>query len=196
MTWPPVQQGARTDSSTSTPNAHAADHTTLDTAIADIVARIIADEASFQPLDSDLTAIAALTTSSFGRSFLTLADAAAARTLIGASTAPVIFASSGVQVTGTGTLRYYPPAAATISAVRASVGTSPTGSSLICDVRKNGTTIFTTTGNRPTITASANTGLSGTPDVTALTTTDYLTVDVTQIGSTVAGSDLTVSIFF
>jgi hypothetical protein len=37
-----------------------------------------------QPLDSDLTAIAALTTTGFGRSFLALADAAAARTLIGA----------------------------------------------------------------------------------------------------------------
>jgi len=39
-----------------------------------------------QPLDSDLTAIAALTTTSFGRSVLTQADAAAVRTLIGAGT--------------------------------------------------------------------------------------------------------------
>lgn len=37
-----------------------------------------------QPLDSDLTAIAALATTSFGRSVLTLADAAALRTLAGA----------------------------------------------------------------------------------------------------------------
>jgi hypothetical protein len=36
----------------------------------------------FQPLDSDLTAIAALATTTFGRSLLTAADAAAARTLI------------------------------------------------------------------------------------------------------------------
>lgn len=41
-----------------------------------------AAQAASQPLDSDLTAIAALTTTSFGRSFLALADAAAARTLI------------------------------------------------------------------------------------------------------------------
>lgn len=39
--------------------------------------------AGFQPLDSDLTAIAALTTTSFGRAFLALADAAATRTAIG-----------------------------------------------------------------------------------------------------------------
>ena len=38
---------------------------------------------TYQPLDSDLTAIAALTTTSFGRAFLALADAAAARTAIG-----------------------------------------------------------------------------------------------------------------
>jgi hypothetical protein len=42
--------------------------------------------AGYQPLDSDLTAIAALTTTSFGRSLLTQADAAAARTTIGAGT--------------------------------------------------------------------------------------------------------------
>lgn len=42
--------------------------------------------AGYQPLDSDLTAIAALSTTSFGRAFLALADAAAARTAIGAGT--------------------------------------------------------------------------------------------------------------
>lgn len=42
-----------------------------------------AAQAASQPLDSDLTAIAALTTTSFGRAFLALADAAAARTAIG-----------------------------------------------------------------------------------------------------------------
>jgi hypothetical protein len=39
--------------------------------------------ASFQPLDSDLTAIAALTTTSYGRALLALADAAALRTAAG-----------------------------------------------------------------------------------------------------------------
>lgn len=38
---------------------------------------------TYQPLDSDLTAIAALTTTAYGRSVLALADAAAARTLFG-----------------------------------------------------------------------------------------------------------------
>jgi len=38
---------------------------------------------TYQPLDSDLTAIAALATTSYGRAFLTLANAAAARTATG-----------------------------------------------------------------------------------------------------------------
>lgn len=42
-----------------------------------------------QPLDSDLTAIAALTTTSFGRSLLTQADAAATRSTIGAGTGTI-----------------------------------------------------------------------------------------------------------
>jgi hypothetical protein len=43
--------------------------------------------AASQPLDADLTAIAALTTASFGRSLLTVTDAAAARTAIAAEAA-------------------------------------------------------------------------------------------------------------
>lgn len=44
---------------------------------------------SFQPLDSDLTAIAALTTTAYGRALLALADAAALRTAGGLGTAAV-----------------------------------------------------------------------------------------------------------
>ena len=46
-------------------------------------ADIAAAVAGRQPLDSDLTAIAALATTSWGRALLTLADAAAARTVLG-----------------------------------------------------------------------------------------------------------------
>ena len=46
-------------------------------------AAIAAAQAASQPLDADLTSIAALTTTAFGRSFLPLADASAGRTLLG-----------------------------------------------------------------------------------------------------------------
>lgn len=63
------------------------------------VVNLVTDLAGKQPLDSDLTAIAALTTTSFGRSFLTLADAAAARTLTGAGTGNGTVTSIGLLST-------------------------------------------------------------------------------------------------
>lgn len=101
---------------------------------------------------------------------------------------------AGTSSVGAGTMRWYPPTAITITSVRASVNTQPIGASLIVDVNKNGTTIFTTQSNRPQIAASTNTDLSGTPDVTALAIGDYIQVDIDQVGSTVAGADLTVEI--
>jgi len=57
--------------------------------------------ATRQPLDSDLTAIAALTTTSFGRSLLTLVDAAAARTALGLGSAATT-AATAYDAVGTG----------------------------------------------------------------------------------------------
>lgn len=93
-----------------------------------------------------------------------------------------------------GTKRWYVPANITITAVRASVGTAPTGASAIFDVNKNGTTIFTTQSNRPTIAAGTQTDLADAIDVTTFSAGDYLTVDIDQIGSGTAGADATVQI--
>jgi hypothetical protein len=92
----------------------------------------------------------------------------------------------------TGAARYYLEATWAIVKVRASVGTAPTGAAVIVDVNKNGTTIFTTQANRPTIAAAGNASSDAVPDITAVAAGDYITVDVDQIGSTVAGSDLCV----
>jgi hypothetical protein len=86
------------------------------------------------------------------------------------------------------------PCALTIVKVKVVVKTAPTGAALIVDVNKNGTTIFTTQGGRPSIAISDTTDDSGTPDVTALAETDKLTIDIDQIGSTIAGADLTVEV--
>ena len=63
------------------------------------IARIPDLSSVYQPLDSDLTAIAALTTASFGRSLLTLADQAAGRSAFGLGTISTQDASN-VAVTG------------------------------------------------------------------------------------------------
>lgn len=59
------------------------------------------------------------------------------------------------------------------------------GTSDIIDVNKNGTTIFTTQGNRPTL-LLGDTGMftRGYPNVTALSPGDILSFDVDQICTT------------
>lgn len=104
------------------------------------------------------------------------------------------FSIPAVLTVGAGGMRWYVDQSYTISTVLASVGTAPTGASLIFDVNKNGTTIFTTQGDRPTIAAGEFVDLSSTPAVTGLVSGDYLTVDIDQIGSTVAGANAVVRI--
>lgn len=109
-----------------------------------------------------------------------------------AGTTPV-FQRSGSLTTQTGASRFYVDAAATIAKVRVAVGTAPVGAAVTVDVNKNGTTIFTTQANRPSIAAGGFTA-TATPDVTALSIGDYLTVDIDGVGSTNPGADLTVSV--
>ena len=107
----------------------------------------------------------------------------------------VTFSRAGALTVSTGVGRFRFPFAATILGVTAAINTAPTGASVIADVLKNGSTIFTTTGNRSTIAAGTNATTSEpTPDVTFIAAGDYLTVNIAQIGSTVAGSDLTLFI--
>jgi hypothetical protein len=113
------------------------------------------------------------------------------------SGSPLLFSISGTISTGTGAHRIYNDTGVplTIRAVRAAVGTAPTGASLLVDVNINGTTIFTTQTNRPTITASTFTAAAAAINTTTIAPGDYLTVDVDQVGSTIAGSNLTVAVW-
>jgi len=107
------------------------------------------------------------------------------------------FAFPGGATTITGTMRWYVPYDIEVTDVTASVSVAPTGATLIADVHKNGTTIFTTQSGRPTIATSGFFDASATPDVTTmLKDTDYFTVDVDQVGSTVPGTDLVIQIRF
>jgi hypothetical protein len=98
----------------------------------------------------------------------------------------------GVLTATAGSDRLYIPYSCTITNVYASVSTAPTGASIVADVHKGGATLFSTQGNRPTITATNFTDTSSAPDVTAITANDYLTLDIDQVGSTIAGADIRV----
>lgn len=103
-----------------------------------------------------------------------------------------VFSLPGGQVVRIGTMRLPFPKASTILSVMSMAGTAPTGAAHVVDVNKNGVTIFTTQGNRPSIAAGAFASVERVPNVTAVAAGQYLTVDVDAVGSIVAGSDVTV----
>jgi len=83
------------------------------------------------------------------------------------------------------------PTAMTLTDVRASVTTAPVGSTIIIDVNKNGSTIFSTklsidAGEKTSETASVPAVIS----VSSFSDDDEITVDIDQIGSTTAGTGL------
>lgn len=85
------------------------------------------------------------------------------------------------------------PFAGTIVAAYAYVDTAPTGASILVDINKNGSSIWgTSPGSRLAIAASGTQGSQSAFDVTSIAEGDNLTMDIDQVGSTVAGSDLTI----
>lgn len=106
---------------------------------------------------------------------------------------PMVFANEGVQTVFTGAFRQPVMATGTIIKVFATVSTAPTGASLIVDLNKNGTSVWATTqSNRLTVAISGTSATQTAFDTTSVTEGDYLTMDVDQIGSTVAGTNLVV----
>ncbi len=116
---------------------------------------------------------------------------------MGAGTATPTFSIVGTLSVGTDLAPLIiAPFALTILKAFARVKTAPTGASVIIDVNKNGTSIWATTqANRLTIAAAALSASQTAFDTTTLAEGDYLTIDVDQIGSTIAGADLTVELY-
>jgi hypothetical protein len=90
-----------------------------------------------------------------------------------------------------------------IQSIRASVTTPPTGSAAIIDVSKNindsGSSLFSSTSTMPTIAVNGYTATSSTftsRAVSQLAAGDYLTFSIRQKGSSTAGKDLTVTIWY
>jgi hypothetical protein len=99
----------------------------------------------------------------------------------------------GVLTTLVSPVRLYPSATMTLISVMASVSTASTGADIKVDIRKNGTSILG--GNLLTITLGTFKS-SVIANTTQITTSDYITIHVTQVGSIIAGADLVTSIYF
>jgi len=67
-------------------------------------------------------------------------------------------------------------------------------SSTIIDINKNGTTVYTTQGNRPTVAYDSVSHLDDgdTPDVTSLSANDIITIDLDQVAPGSSGLDVVV----
>ncbi len=110
----------------------------------------------------------------------------------------VTFFFDGNLVVGQGVARFRFPFVATILGVTATINTPSAGASVIADVDRiagggsgAGTTIFTTTGNRPTIAAAAySTTSEPVPNVTTVAAGDVIKPRLSQIGTTTTGADL------
>ncbi len=108
---------------------------------------------------------------------------------------PYVMSVAGVLTVQTGKSRIYLEGDYVVETVRAAVGTAPTGAPIIVDVNIGGASIYNVTpANRPTIPIGDNEAHGGTPDNSFFFAGDRMTVDVDQIGSTIAGSDLTVTV--
>lgn len=106
-------------------------------------------------------------------------------------TQPVFSMSGSLSVLAGGS-RYYVESPASIAKIRASVGTQPTGTAVVVDVLLNGSSVLA--GSLLAISPGSNTTVNTTS--VPVVAGDYLTVDVTQVGSITPGADLSVSITF
>lgn len=95
--------------------------------------------------------------------------------------------------TGTAKLTFRMPFTMRLTAVRASVNTAPTGSTLIVDINEDGGSILST---RITIDTSEETSeTAATPPVISdslLANDAEITIDIDQVGSTISGKGLKV----
>lgn len=120
------------------------------------------------------------------------------KTLVQNRTHSIIVACSDettALTTGTAKATFRMPYAFTLTAVRASVTTAPTGAVLTVDINEGGTTILST---KLTIDATEKTSTTAaTPAVisdTSLSDDAEITIDIDTVGSTIAGAGLKVTL--
>ena len=99
------------------------------------------------------------------------------------------YAIDGNVTVNTGTARFYPYDSAVLETVNAYVATAPVGSTLNIRVNKNGSSAATLAISAGATSATSSPNLS-------FSQGDYVTVDITQIGSSTAGADLRINFTF
>lgn len=104
----------------------------------------------------------------------------------------IAFYIDDVLEAGTNLISVIIPQALKITGIKLAVDIAPTGANLIIDINQNGTSIYTTQVNRPTITAGNTTADAILPDTINLVTGDKISLDIDQIGSTIAGENLAI----
>jgi hypothetical protein len=114
----------------------------------------------------------------------------------GAQTESLIIACSDETTaitTGTAKVTFRMPYAFTLSAVRASVTTAPTGSTIIIDINEGGATILSTKLSIDATEKTSTTAASAAViSDTALADDAEITIDFDQVGSTIAGAGVKV----
>ena len=99
--------------------------------------------------------------------------------------------------TGTAKVTFRMPWAATLVAVKAGLTTAPTGAAFIADINKNTSTVLSTklsvdAGEKTSYTAATPAVIS----VSAFAIDDEVTIDFDQVGSTIAGAGVKLTLFF
>lgn len=111
-----------------------------------------------------------------------------------ATPAPIVLGVGGPLVVSDYTMRRYVDSDITITKITASVGDAPVGSNITFDLKKNGTP-HTIVGSDIAITDGTNTAEVTVFLSPTLVAGDYLTMNVTGIGSTYSGANLVVQVY-
>lgn len=108
---------------------------------------------------------------------------------------PLYSASGDVEVES-GSHRIYNDTGTTLTivSVRASVTTAPVGSGITVDVKKDGVSLWSVQGDRPTIPAGQTTVKATNMTTTTWEDGTYLIVDVVSVGSTTPGAGLVIQV--
>lgn len=112
------------------------------------------------------------------------------------TTVPISDESTALT-TGTGKRTFRMPVGCTLTKVRASVITAPTGANLIFDINENGASVLSTklsidAGEKTSVTAASQAVISD----SSIADDAEMTIDIDQIGSTIAGAGAKITIYY